>query len=691
MMGALAKYYNNNELIEQFFLYFPHSGRIITRSAMYEPDFFFNNIVRYEEMSENNWNKILSSGPYRSEYLRGDITISDSKTIPTITYMTSLPAENYRFNRAILCVILNVEKIKNRLKGMAPGGALYVMNKNGETLCAVGATDAYNIDEASAYATSEGVSRLSIHSEKTTVLNKTSDSSGWRYLFVIPDAVLARSAYALTAFLWQMIALCLLIGLICAIRMTYVNFKPINRLKKLAVEFSPAETEDHGKNELNIIQDSLEETHRKNVQLSMQQRDMMEKYEKLSRFNIGNRQILLDGLITRMMRGQIEDWDAARAWLSTAEITCDKPFFCVASAHIDARGSFSSWEGKPDEELAIFTVKSILQECSCTLGYCYVASTGKDTLLLFSNMEDQCGDKLHAAIAEAQRILMDAFEILISVGLGNVVHCIENVQNSYAQAIHTLAYRFVKGKGALISYKDTEACDKDPIKLPSQFTEELTDAIRQKNKKKVQAVLDKTYDEWFNNRQLSMFQAQSLYFFIINIAMSALDEINIDLAAMAGEGLGPLDALTACETIGEVFKALADILTTACEYSSTISKRDHLVKAALSYIAQNFSRMDFSQTLVADALNVTPTYLSRVVKAVTGRNMIDILNEIRIEKAKELLMNQDCSLSFIAETVGIGSVKSLIRVFKQHTGMTPGRMRESAVPDATPVPYEKDE
>ncbi len=201
MMGALAKYYSSNELIEQFFLYFPHSGRIITRSAMYEPDFFFNHIVRYEEMSENNWNEILSSGPYRSEYLRGDITISDSKTIPTITYMTSLPAENYRFNRAILCVILNVEKIRNRLTGMAPGGALYVMNKNGETLCAVGATDAYYIDEASAYATSEGVTRLSIHSEKTTVLNKTSDSSGWRYLFVIPDALLARSAYALTAFL----------------------------------------------------------------------------------------------------------------------------------------------------------------------------------------------------------------------------------------------------------------------------------------------------------------------------------------------------------------------------------------------------------------------------------------------------------------------------------------------------------
>jgi YesN/AraC family two-component response regulator len=270
------------------------------------------------------------------------------------------------------------------------------------------------------------------------------------------------------------------------------------------------------------------------------------------------------------------------------------------------------------------------------------------------------------------------------------VHCIENVENSYTQAIHTLAYRFVKGKGALINYKDIEACDKEPIKLPSQFTEELSEAIRQKNKKQVQAVLDKTYAEWFENRQLSMFQAQSLYFFIINIAMGVLDEINIDLTAMAGEGLSPLDALTACETIGEVFTALADILTTACEYSSTISKRDHLVKTALSYITQNFFRMDFSQTLLADALNVTPTYLSRVIKAVTGRNMVDILNEIRIEKAKELLMDQDRSLSSIAEAVGIGSVKSLIRVFKQHTGMTPGRMRELALREAKHVTFEND-
>jgi two-component system response regulator YesN len=59
-----------------------------------------------------------------------------------------------------------------------------------------------------------------------------------------------------------------------------------------------------------------------------------------------------------------------------------------------------------------------------------------------------------------------------------------------------------------------------------------------------------------------------------------------------------------------------------------------------------------------------------------GKNFVDYLNEIRIEKAKELLKDVQYKAYEIAEMVGIPDAHYFSKLFKKYVGVTPTEYRE---------------
>lgn len=100
----------------------------------------------------------------------------------------------------------------------------------------------------------------------------------------------------------------------------------------------------------------------------------------------------------------------------------------------------------------------------------------------------------------------------------------------------------------------------------------------------------------------------------------------------------------------------------------------YLIRAR-HYIEENFTNPDLSLNLLAEQCRTTTSYLSRLFKESFGINFVDYLNQYRIEKAKELLLTTDKPVKEISMTTGFNSQQNFIRVFKKHTGMTPGQFK----------------
>lgn len=107
---------------------------------------------------------------------------------------------------------------------------------------------------------------------------------------------------------------------------------------------------------------------------------------------------------------------------------------------------------------------------------------------------------------------------------------------------------------------------------------------------------------------------------------------------------------------------------------TTISKSDEIIQYINKYYCQ-----DLSLTDIAEQFHLTEPYVSKLIKESLGMSFKPYLNQLRVEKAKQLLTTQTLTIQIVAEKVGFKSTNSFIRVFKQFEGVTPGNYRSACL------------
>ncbi len=103
----------------------------------------------------------------------------------------------------------------------------------------------------------------------------------------------------------------------------------------------------------------------------------------------------------------------------------------------------------------------------------------------------------------------------------------------------------------------------------------------------------------------------------------------------------------------------------------------NIAREVTDYIQTNYADAMLSLEFCASRYEMDPTYLSKVFKKATGKTFIDYLTDVRLYKAKELLLNSHILVNQVAEKVGYQG-NYFNRVFKKRFHMSPGQYREQA-------------
>ena len=99
-----------------------------------------------------------------------------------------------------------------------------------------------------------------------------------------------------------------------------------------------------------------------------------------------------------------------------------------------------------------------------------------------------------------------------------------------------------------------------------------------------------------------------------------------------------------------------------------------IIRRAKEYIYEHHTE-HLSLARAAKAVNMSTFYFCKMFKKVTGINFTDYLSRVRIEKAKNLLLNPNLRVSEIAFEVGFESLTHFNRVFKKLLGQSPTEYR----------------
>ena len=84
---------------------------------------------------------------------------------------------------------------------------------------------------------------------------------------------------------------------------------------------------------------------------------------------------------------------------------------------------------------------------------------------------------------------------------------------------------------------------------------------------------------------------------------------------------------------------------------------------------------DVSLTVLAEQFHLSGQYISQLFKNEIGVNFLAYLTNIRMEKAKKLLLSTSMSIGEISEQLGYGDYRVFTKVFKKSEGITPSQYR----------------
>jgi two-component system, response regulator YesN len=126
--------------------------------------------------------------------------------------------------------------------------------------------------------------------------------------------------------------------------------------------------------------------------------------------------------------------------------------------------------------------------------------------------------------------------------------------------------------------------------------------------------------------------------------------------------------------VGDVcsLDGISESYNKAVELASVLesSTGNQIFSKLKNYIDEHYDE-DLNLKVLSKICNMNQFYVSQFFKDKLGKNYLDYLQDMRIGKAKELLLKSGLSISEISEKVGFKDYRIFIKVFKKYCGITP--------------------
>ncbi|MNI14768.1 HTH-type transcriptional regulator YesS [compost metagenome] len=338
---------------------------------------------------------------------------------------------------------------------------------------------------------------------------------------------------------------------------------------------------------------------------------------------------------------------------------------------------------KDDAKLLRYAMLNIISEIGAESFRSEAIEMKEASLLVLLNFDRGAIEAEREALIDMlirmQLAIKAHLKLSVSATVSPGVESIEQFVPVYKQVSEASLHRLFKGHGSILFAEDVLLMKTKEYEFPVHKEKQLVDCLMMgkinEAKKSYAEIVNETADYSYTASQLAI----SHLAVTINNVIHTLTKNNAFMdQPVLDTTIALLEGVETIEEIHLKFNLLFEEIGRSMEGKRN-TKQEDLVHKINHIIERNYSNMNLSLNWIADELNMSPMYLSRLYKQMTLHTLTDVINEVRMSKAKHLLLQSNHSIADIAEQVGFTNSSYFYRMFKRDTGVTPSEFRKNAL------------
>ncbi|WP_410496891.1 response regulator [Cellulosilyticum sp. ST5] len=292
-------------------------------------------------------------------------------------------------------------------------------------------------------------------------------------------------------------------------------------------------------------------------------------------------------------------------------------------------------------------------------------------------LEEDVYKKVHSI----QQLVESCFDFTVSIAISTKGKDVDELHDKMMECKNALAYRFYMGNSSIILYRDLSGFYKGQDNLAFDGIDKvLCNTIKTGNEEDVVHILgqinDKVIQTNLDPEYIKTFYWNLIYEInMIRISIKNLEVQDKDLSHDISSLYKLIDNAT---QVKELQDLLEDVAMSVVHRINRYNKKNinQILQKAMDYICENYT-MSITLNELAEHTYVSTYYLSRMFKKELGKNFVEYLNEVRIDRAKELLKDNKYKTYEVAELVGIQDPHYFSKIFKKYVNMTPTEYKDS--------------
>jgi AraC-like DNA-binding protein len=289
------------------------------------------------------------------------------------------------------------------------------------------------------------------------------------------------------------------------------------------------------------------------------------------------------------------------------------------------------------------------------------ATSVKATLL-------QLGDEITQKV---NRIL----GLQVTMTISQPTDSVKRIASTFMEVKRAAGFRTFEDRNQILDMEKLSTSENEETNYPFELEMEIIQALRSGKQSVAEELISKFLHEVFTRHGTEIRVQQSMLQLLGSIQHMILQS-GVSTYRLFG-GLNLFDQLSQIREPVKMLRFLKErvigpyMLEREARADGELKL---LIEQTVIYMHANYMK-DISLESCSDRVQLNSYTLSKLFKQTTGVNFIDYLTDLRIGKAKQLLLATDRKINDIAEEVGYQQ-RYFNRIFKKQVGITPGQFRE---------------